>query len=154
MIVLNLCCDSDHGFEGWFASAEAFESQRAGGRVACPICGSVGVARRPSAPYVQRGDKVGESAAEKSSTTAESRQPVAKVPVASMQAAILKLVREIASSAENVGKAFPEEVRKIHYGEAEERSIRGEASLEEANALLEEGILVVPVPWPDDDTLH
>lgn len=150
MIVLNLCCDSNHMFEGWFVCAEDFESQLVIGKVLCPLCGSSAIARRPSAPYVQRGEKSTEQGGAKD----EPRQPVAKLPDATMQAAVLKLVREMVNSAENVGKAFPEEARKIHYGEAEERSIRGVASLDEADALLEEGILVVPLPWPGDDTLH
>lgn len=147
MIVLDLCCDSNHVFEGWFVSSENFEAQRTSGKVACPICASASIVRRPSAAYVQRGEK-------SVAPPAQSRQAVGKVPVASMQAAMLKLVREMMRSAENVGQAFPEEARKIHYGEAEERSIRGVASSEDANALLEEGILVVPVPLPDDDALH
>ena len=143
MIVLNLSCDADHLFEGWFGSAEDFDSQLAAGHVSCPACGSTSVARRPCAPYVQRG---GDQNA--------GRQPVAKLPAQAMQAAMLKLVRGMMKGAENVGAAFPEEARKIHYGEAEERSIRGVASPEQAVDLLEEGILVVPVPLPDDDALH
>lgn len=146
MIVLDLCCDSNHGFEGWFASAGAFEAQRAAGRVACPVCNSASIVRRPSAPYVQRGEKSG--------APAQPPQAVARLPAASMQAALLNLARSMMRGAENVGEAFPEEARKIHYGEAEERSIRGVASAGEAEALLEEGILVVPLPWPDDDALH
>lgn len=146
MIVLDLCCDSNHGFEGWFASAGAFEAQRAAGRVACPVCNSASIVRRPSAPYVQRGEKSG--------APTQPQQAVARLPAASMQAALLNLARSMMRGAENVGAAFPEEARKIHYGEAEERSIRGVASAGEAEALLEEGILVVPLPWPDDDALH
>lgn len=146
MIVLDLCCDSSHVFEGWFVSAEDFEAQRTSAKVICPICGSAAIVRRPSAPYVQRG--------EKSVAPTQSQQPVAKLPEAAMQAAVLRLAREMMRGAENVGQAFPEEARKIHYGEAEERSIRGVASPDEASALLEEGIRVVPVPWPDDDALH
>lgn len=146
MIVLDLCCDSNHGFEGWFASAGAFEAQRAAGRVACPVCNSASIVRRPSAPYVQRGEKSG--------APTQPQQAVARLPAASMQAALLNLARSMMRGAENVGEAFPEEARKIHYGEAEERSIRGVASAGEAEALLEEGILVVPLPWPDDDALH
>lgn len=147
MIVLDLCCDSNHVFEGWFASAEDFEAQQTAGKVACPICASASIVRRPSAPYVQRGER-------SVAPLEQPQQPAAKVPVASMQSAMLKLVREMMSSAENVGEAFPEEARKIHYGEAEERSIRGVASPDEASALLEEGILVVSMPLPDDDALH
>lgn len=158
MIVLNLCCDSNHVFEGWFVSAGIFELQRASGKLVCPVCGSAGIVRRPSAPYVQRGgeragEKAGEKGGEGAGEKGEPQQPAAGLPAA-MQAAILKLAREMARGAENVGEAFPDEARKIHYGEVEERNIRGVASRDEANALLEEGILVVPVPWPGDDTLH
>lgn len=146
MIVLDLCCDSLHVFEGWFASAQDFDAQRTSDKVTCPICGSAAITRRPSAPYVQRGERSVEPAA--------PQQPLAKLPAASLQAALLGLAREMMRGAENVGPAFPEEARKIHYGETEERSIRGVASADDANALLEEGILVVPVPWPDDDSLH
>jgi len=145
MIVLNLCCDADHVFEGWFESADAFESQLAAGRVNCPVCNSDAVVRRPTAPYVQRGER---------NDASGPQQPVVKLPVQAMQAAMLKVVREMMNSAENVGAAFPEEARKIHYGEAEERSIRGVASADEAGELLEEGILVVPMPLPDDDSMH
>ncbi len=146
MIVLDLCCDSNHVFEGWFACAEAFEAQRAAGSIVCPVCNSAGIVRRPSAPYVQRGEKNGASV--------EPQQALARLPASGMQAALRNLARSMMRGAENVGAAFPEEARKIHHGEAQERSIRGVASADEAEALLEEGILVVPLPWPDDDTLH
>ena len=100
MIVLDLCCDSNHVFEGWFVSTEDFDAQRASDKVACPICGSAAIVRRPSAPYVQRG--------EKSVAPAPPQQPVAKLPAASMQAAMLKLAREMMRGAENGGQAFPE----------------------------------------------
>lgn len=145
MIVLDLCCDSHHVFEAWFASSESFETQLAEGKIACAICSSTSVVRRPSAPYVQRGA---------GSFSAREQQQVVKPPAAAMQAAMLKLLRDMASAAENVGTAFPEEARKIHYGEAEERGIRGVASREQTEALLDEGILVVPAPLPDDDALH
>lgn len=144
MIVLDLCCDSHHVFEAWFASSESFEAQLAAGKVACPVCNSASVVRRPSAPYVQRG----------AAAPARETQAMVKPPAAAMQAAVLTLLRDIASGAENVGAAFPEEARKIHYGEAAERSIRGVASRDETEALLDEGILVVPVPLPDDDAMH
>lgn len=146
MIVLDLCCDSNHVFEGWFACVEAFDAQRAAGSIVCPACNSASIVRRPSAPYLQRGEKHG--------APAEPQQALARLPAASMQAALRNLARSMMRGAENVGEAFPEEARKIHYGEAQERSIRGVASADDAEALLEEGILVVPLPWPDDDTLH
>ena len=142
MIVLNLSCAGDHLFEGWFQSSRDFDAQHAAGQVSCTVCRSTSVVRRPTAPYVQRGEQ------------GVAQQPVVKLPAPAMQAAMLKLVREMMAGAENVGSAFPEEARKIHYGEGKERSIRGVASPQEASDLLEEGILVVPVPLPDDDSMH
>ena len=131
MIVLNLSCDKQHLFEGWFANAAAFADQCSRGLVQCPHCGSTHIERRPSAPYVNTSAPRGESAA-----------PPAPVDPAQVVAAL----RMAARSAEDVGEQFPDEARRIHYGEAETRNIRGRASGNELGELLEEGILVLPVP--------
>ncbi|MDX5363802.1 MAG: DUF1178 family protein [Pseudazoarcus pumilus] len=131
MIVYNLCCDRQHLFEGWFANADAFADQRSRGLVECPQCGSTHIERRPSAPYVNTAAARGEPAAP---------QP----PVDPAQ--IIAALRQAARSAEDVGEQFPLEARRIHYGEAEARNIRGRASGDDLGELLEEGILVLPVP--------
>lgn len=131
MIVLDLCCANEHLFEAWFADAAAFASQNSRGLVECPMCGSIQIERRPSAAYLNT-----------------SRPTAAKSPPD--PALIAAALRLAASRAEDVGERFPTEARRIHYGESEARSIRGRASGDDLGELLEEGILVLPVPEEPD----
>ncbi len=140
MKVLNLQCIHGHGFEGWFASEDDFLGQQERGLLECPVCGETGVAKLPSAPRLNLGAAKEPAAAPK--------QDVVAAPDAAMQAAWLKMVRHVMAHTEDVGERFAEEARKIHYGESEERGIRGQASREETEALLEEGIGVLPLPVP------
>jgi hypothetical protein len=161
MIVLDLSCANEHRFEGWFASSAAFEDQRARDLVTCPVCNTTEVRRLPSAPYVQTrsAQTPAPSASQDSAVPAASaRAPAAPVtstgmPSATAVAELLGTLRRMAKSAEDVGERLPEEARRIHYGEAEARDIRGAASRDEVEELLEEGIMLVPVP-PLDDDLH
>ncbi len=157
MIVLNLSCDNDHVFEGWFASANAFDAQHAAGQVACPNCGSTEVTRRPSAPYVNT--RIGERDS-RSTTPLKVRSDASSgaqtpTPVLSPDqiATTLALLRLAAKQSEDVGERFPEEARRIHYGESNPRSIKGKASADDLGELLDEGILVLPVP-PEETELH
>lgn len=134
MKVLDLRCANGHRFEGWFASDEDFMEQNGGGLVECPLCADKVVTRMPSAPRLNL-----------SSSAAE--QPVPAQP-ADLQAAWMKAVRHVIANTENVGARFAEEARRIHYGEAEQRGIRGQASREDRQALEEEGIEVHPLPVP------
>ncbi|MBC5782204.1 DUF1178 family protein [Ramlibacter sp. USB13] len=138
MKVLNLQCSQAHGFEGWFASEDDFQGQLARGLVECPMCGDKAVAKLPSAPRLNLG------AAE----AAAPKQEVMSAPNAQLQAAWMQLVKQVMANTEDVGERFAEEARKIHYGESEERGIRGQASKEETQSLLEEGIGVLPLPIP------
>jgi hypothetical protein len=138
--VFNLRCAQQHTFEGWFGSAAEFESQQARRVISCPICGSSDVAKAPSAPYIGTG-------AVEPSTAAAVGQAAAMPTPAQMQAVILKMAREIAASTEDVGARFAEEARRIHYNEAPERGIRGVTSKDEARALEDEGINVMPLPF-------
>jgi hypothetical protein len=138
MKVLNLQCRHAHVFEGWFASEEDFQGQLARGLVECPLCGDAEVAKMPSAPRLNLG------AAE----PAPPRQEVMSAPNAQLQAAWRQLVQQVMANTEDVGERFAEEARKIHYGESDERGIRGQATREETEALLEEGIGVLPLPIP------
>lgn len=137
MKVLDLHCSQHHGFEGWFASEDDFQSQLARGLVECPLCGDTAVSKKLSAPRLNLG-----------ASQPESRQEVISMPDASLQAAWLKMVRHVMAHTDDVGERFAEEARRIHYGEIEERGIRGQASKEETEALLEEGIGVLPLPLP------
>ena len=139
MIRYALTCDQGHGFEAWFGSGSDYDVQVEAGAVVCPSCGSAEVSKAPMAPAVRRG---GPAPAE-GKANRERRQTYA----------LLKdLKAHLKANAEHVGPAFPEEARKMHYGEAEPRSIYGEASLEEAKALREEGIPALPLPpLPEDN---
>ncbi len=138
MKVLNLQCAHRHAFEGWFGSEDDFQDQLARGLVECPMCGDTGIAKLPSAPRLNLGARPEPAA----------RQEVVSMPDAQLQAAWLKMVRQVMANTEDVGERFAEEARRIHYGESEERGIRGQASAEETRALLEEGIGVLPLPIP------
>lgn len=137
MKVLNLQCSHRHSFEGWFASEDDFQGQLGRGLVECPLCGDTAVSKMLTAPHLNLG-----------AVQPAPRQEVVSTPDASLQAEWLKMVRHVMANTEDVGGRFAEEARRIHYGEAGERSIRGQASREETEALAEEGIAVLPLPIP------
>ena len=137
MKVLNLRCAGDHGFEGWFESEDDFNAQAARQAIACPLCGSTEISRLPSAPRLNV-----------SRHGAPAVDAGAGTPM-TLQSQWLRVVRQVMNSTEDVGDRFAEEARRIHYGEVEERGIRGRASSEDAEALREEGIAVVALPLPD-----
>jgi hypothetical protein len=136
MKVFNLRCGKEHAYEGWFASEDDFVSQQERGIVACPLCGDTNAVRLPNASRLQRARQT--PPADQQSTETMT-----------LQSQWLRAVRHVLSSTEDVGERFPEEARRIHYGEVEERGIRGRASKEDADALREEGIEVMALPLPD-----
>ncbi len=145
MKVLNLQCVQGHGFEGWFGSEDDFQDQLGRGLVECPLCGDHGVQKLPSAPRLNLGAS---APAVPAAAAASAQQDVVLSPEQAMQAAWMKMVRHVVANTEDVGQRFPEEARRMHYGETGERAIRGQASAEEAQALVEEGIGVLPLPIP------
>lgn len=151
MIVLNLQCNAGHAFEGWFASATAFDDQVGAGQVTCPVCGHEQVNRLPSGPHVKRSSTTVPVASEltTSTSTAASAAPPAIDP-----GKLLRAFASLMDDAEDVSTRFAEEARKIHYGDAEARNIKGKATLEETSELLEEGITILPIPIPDKDSMH
>lgn len=146
MIKYALACEQAHEFESWFPSSEAFEEQRRRGFVTCPVCNSPQVDKQIMAPSIARTDKVMPAAQ-------PDVQPMAVLSdkEREIRAALRALREHVLKNSEDVGRNFVEEARKMHYGEAEERSIHGEADFEEAHALLEEGIDVLPIPIVPDD---
>ena len=166
MKVLDLSCDHRHAFEGWFGSEDDFQRQLARGLVQCPLCGSSAVHKLLSAPRLNLG---GESK-QRASVNHENAEPSMATPAAAnsppaqqiqpaeaaMQASWLKMMRHVVANTEDVGTRFAEQARRMHYGEADQRSIRGQASRDEAEALLEEGIAVLPLLLPPmlDSTEH
>ncbi|MFL5020988.1 MAG: DUF1178 family protein [Microvirga sp.] len=146
MIKYALACEQAHEFESWFPSSEAFETQRKRGYVTCPYCNSAKVEKQIMAPSVARTDK-----APKALTPEVQPVAVLSERERELRAALRALREHVLKNAEDVGKGFVEEARKMYYGETEERSIYGEADLAEAQALLEEGIDVLPLPVVPDD---
>lgn len=158
MIRYALECEQEHGFEAWFRSSDDFERQQAAELLSCPVCGSHAVTRALMAPAVSTSRKRAEIAAAaavpKPATVPEAApSPAAPMPVAlpdPRAAALAEMVRQlrrhVEENGENVGPRFPEEARKIHYGETDARGIYGQASRDEVEALLDEGIEVHALP--------
>lgn len=150
MKVLNLLCAQDHRFEGWFASEADFLSQDERGLLACPMCGNASVSRLPSAPrlnIMSRQRDVAEPGTDAKAPATDTLPQRAQQLM--VQSQMMRAVRHMMASTEDVGERFPEEARRIHYGEVEERGIRGRATREEAASLVEEGIAVMAVPMPE-----
>jgi len=144
MIVYDLVCARQHRFEGWFGSAEDFTRQRDDALIRCPLCDDASIQRRPSA-NVQVG-RTAEAPAPAEPKSEGNAADAAGVPMTGGDAKVLALLRKLVAETDNVGRAFAEEARKIHYDEAPKRGIRGQATSEEADALREEGIDFMSVP--------
>lgn len=167
MIVFDLKCRNGHQFEAWFNSGSNFERLRKAGHVACSICGSTRVDKALAAPRistskkrgaaVEKGDAAGAEAPTASATKPRDGGPLsgpgryANDPAAAKATELMKQLSEVRVQIEKncdyVGKRFPEEARKMHYGEAPKRNIYGEASDGEAKALADEGIEFSRIPW-------
>jgi hypothetical protein len=146
MKVLDLRCGAGHAFEGWFASDADFQSQRERGLLDCPLCGNADVAKLPSAPRLNLS-----GARAPAPDPAESPRPVA-APAPTMAvhgnavSRFVEAVTELLQNTEDVGTRFAEEARRIHYGESEQKAIRGQTTPEERAALADEGIEVFTLP--------
>ncbi|MCO5162275.1 MAG: DUF1178 family protein [Mesorhizobium sp.] len=139
MIRFSLHCDQAHEFEGWFRDNDDFDTQSKRGFVECPACGSHKVSKSLMAPAVSTGRKKEKMAL---AATAEQKK---------LMAALKEMSQQVRENAENVGDKFAEEARKIHFGETEARGIYGEATVEEARGLIEDGVEFMPLPvFPDD----
>ncbi|QCO55301.1 DUF1178 family protein [Pseudorhodobacter turbinis] len=135
MIRYSLKCTADHNFDSWFQSAAAFDALAASGHVTCPTCGSAEIVKTLMAPAV---------------TSARSATPKAGVlstPTNPQEAALSALRAEVEANSDYVGKNFVSEARKMHEGDAPSRAIHGEARLEEAKKLIEDGVPVLPMPF-------
>ncbi len=130
MIVFDLSCGDGHCFEAWFRDGDTYEAQAAAGEIACPRCGDTAVAKAPMAPNLARG-----------AARRGTEEPARVVH------GLRALRDQIEKNFDDVGERFPEEARKIHYGEVEQRNIYGQASAEEARELCDEGVEFGPLPW-------
>lgn len=169
MKVLDLQCAQGHGFEGWFGSQGDYDAQRAQGLVTCPVCNDSDILKKLSAPRLNLGHG---TSGDKANVPPEAPANALAVPTGSAagkplgqpgsgvtpvpetlqqwQTALLSMVKHVMANTEDVGAQFAEEARKIHYGERAERNIRGRATREEAEALLDEGIEVLALPLPEN----
>jgi hypothetical protein len=168
MIRYNLVCARGHEFESWFDGSSAYDKQAKRGLVECPLCGSAKVAKALMTPRLARSKKSSPAAAPGAPEPAalatpetsapETSAPKAAAPVAmispqeqELRTKLRELREHLVKNAENVGQQFPEEARKMHYGEKEHRSIYGTASPDDAKALHEEGIEFAPLPVLPDE---
>jgi hypothetical protein len=158
MIRYTLRCDRGHAFESWFQSSSAYESQEKRKLVNCPACGSAKVERAIMAPQIV--SKKGREAAAPAPAPAPAPAGDVAVPASTpllmaqereLRAKLKELRDHIVKNADNVGERFPNEARKMHYGDIEHRPIYGEASPDEARALIDEGVEVSPLPVLPDD---
>ena len=136
MIRYALRCDRGHGFDGWFRSAEGFDAQQAAGLVACSVCGSAVTEKAPMAPAVAPRDPA-------------PRTPIRPLadPQSPAEAALIALRQHVETNSDYVGDCFVHEARAMHDGDMPGRAIHGEARLDEAKKLIEEGVPIAPLPF-------
>ena len=153
MIRYTLSCERGHEFESWFQNSAAYDKQAKRGLVTCPLCKSAKVEKAIMAPRLARTDVAEPTPPPAAQPATPAKNPVAMMspPERELRQKLKELRDHVTKNANYVGTKFPEEARKIHYGETEHRSIYGEASREEAKALHEEGIEFHPLPILPDD---
>jgi hypothetical protein len=154
MIRYTLRCECGHSFESWFQSSAAYDSQHKRHLVTCPACDSIKVEKAIMAPRLASKSTKTASASEPATASDVSAvaSPLAMAPEAQELAAKLRELREhVEKNAENVGRQFPNEARKIHYGDSEHRAIYGQATAEETRSLIDEGVEVMPLPLLPDE---
>jgi hypothetical protein len=156
MIRYNLRCERGHAFESWFQNSAAYESQEKRKLVNCPACGSAKVERAIMAPQIvskkgRAGAEPAPAPAPTTEVTAPTSTPLLMAQERELRVKLKELRDHIVKNADNVGERFPNEARKMHYGDIEHRPIYGEASPDEARALIDEGVEVSPLPVLPDD---
>jgi len=137
MIKFHLLCANDHRFEGWFSNNAAYDEQASERKILCPVCSSREIEKAPMAPAIA-------SSARRHKESNHKENETGAIPLTQLK----ELRSYVEANAEHVGERFPEEVRKMHYGEIKTRNIYGDASDTEARDLAEEGINVARIPWP------
>ena len=154
MIRYTLRCDRGHAFESWFQTSSAYDSQVKRKLVTCPACGSAKVEKAIMAPQIvskKARDSAVPAPASPADVTIPSSTPLMMAQERELRAKLRELRDHIVKNADNVGERFPNEARKMHYGDIEHRPIYGEASPDEARSLIEEGVEVSPLPVLPDD---
>ena len=159
MIRYALRCERDHTFESWFQDSAAYDQQVKRKLVSCPVCESVRIEKAIMAPRIvgkkgrERVEQVEQAAAPATPAPPATQEPTPLVMAQEreLRAKLKELRDHIVKNADNVGERFPNEARKMHYGEIEHRPIYGEASPEEAKSLIDEGVEVSPLPVLPED---
>jgi len=146
MIRYSLKCAHAHEFEAWFRSSAAYDEQWAAGQVGCAVCGSTEVEKALMAPGV-KAERAGSDQPESGQSESDRSVPNLTKPASPAEAMLAEMRRKIETTSDYVGREFATEARRIHDGEADKRAIWGEASLDDARALKEDGVPVAPVPW-------
>ena len=152
MIVHDLYCKAGHRFEGWFGSAKDYASQRKRGLLSCPACGGTRIERLLSAPRLNMGAQEPKKAPQ--APVQKTPEMEGKDPFAVAQILYSRMLDEILTKSEDVGSRFPDEARKIYYNESPARAIRGQATREEHDALVDEGIPVARFPVPPPERMN
>ena len=147
MIRYSLKCEAGHGFDSWFKNAEAFTTLEGAGALGCPVCGSTTVRKELMAPAVRPGRKAEAQGDARAGAASEAKPPALAEPASELEKAIAALRRQVETNSEYVGMNFAAEARRIHSGDAPERSIHGEARPDEARQMIEEGLPVAPLPF-------
>lgn len=147
MIRYALKCEAGHGFDSWFQSAAAYDSLARAGHLSCAVCGSDEVSKSLMAPRVTVGDTPAEQPAPVSAQKSSETVPVLSKPQNEVEQALAALRRKVEENSDYVGKNFVKEARDMHAGRSPERSIYGEARLDQARALIEEGVPLMPLPF-------
>jgi hypothetical protein len=147
MIRFALSCPEGHKFDSWFANGAEYDRLRGAGHLACAVCGCPDVAKDLMAPRVSTRKTPAADAAAAAAPAGRAERGPLSGPASPAEQALAELRRRIEATAENVGRDFPAEARRIHAGEAPDRPIIGEARIADARALVEEGVPVAPLPW-------
>jgi hypothetical protein len=151
VIAYNLACSEGHEFEGWFQSGAAYDAQEAQGALACPFCGDAQVKKAIMAPAVRTSVTKAKGKTDLAPTQPGGAPAIDKPDPQKLRQFMAGYRKFIEQNADYVGPRFPEEARKIHYGETEERHIYGESTIGEAREMIEEGIAIAPVPSDPGD---
>ncbi|MBN9043729.1 MAG: hypothetical protein BGP05_16085 [Rhizobiales bacterium 62-47] len=151
MILYDLRCEHGHKFESWFQNSAAYDSQRKRKLVNCPSCGSAKIEKAIMAPQLAGTRKRGKASPPPAASEQTAATPLVMAQELELRAKLKELRDHVVKNADNVGEQFPNEARKMHYGDIEHRPIYGEASAEEARSLIDEGIEVMPLPVLPED---
>ncbi|MCP4184099.1 MAG: DUF1178 family protein [Hyphomicrobiales bacterium] len=155
MIKYSLICEKEHAFEGWFSTGQDFDQQNRRNLVNCPLCNSSNITKTLMAPSISTSKTKLQPSEQIKNEPTSSKSGVANSPAPENFQELVEKVRELRSNilenSKNVGSRFPDEARKIHYGEVEKHSIYGQASAQDFKELVDEGVNILPIPTLPED---